>query len=159
PAAGAGYPNILYSTGAQVLHSIPPGQVQAQVRPGRGKRHLKGPGAAAHRQATALARTISHQEDHMTFVRYEPWALVNRLHRQFDRVLADTLGTQPEAASSPSVSWIPRVDIYEESDRFVVLADVPGVEPKDISITAEAGVLTIRGERRSEKKASDHGYE
>jgi len=95
----------------------------------------------------------------MTFVRYEPWALVNRLHRQFDRVLADTLGTQPEAASSPSVSWIPRVDIYEESDRFVVLADVPGVEPKDISITAEAGVLTIRGERRSEKKASDHGYE
>ena len=87
----------------------------------------------------------------MTFVRYEPWALVNRLHH--------SLGTKPQAASSPGVSWIPRVDVYEESDRFVVLADVPGVEPKDITITAEAGVLSIRGERRSEKKTSEHGYE
>jgi HSP20 family protein len=42
----------------------------------------------------------------------------------------------------------------------VVLADVPGVESKDINITAEKGVLTIRGERQSEKKASDNnGYE
>jgi len=95
----------------------------------------------------------------MTFVRYEPWALVNRLHRQLDRVLGDTAGTKPETAGSPSVSWIPRVDVYEESDRFVVLADVPGVEPKDITITAEAGVLSIRGERRSEKKTSEPAYE
>ena len=95
----------------------------------------------------------------MTLVSYEPWTLVNRLHRQLDQVFNKTAGV-PEAATSQNVSWIPRVDIYEESERFVVLADVPGVEPKDIDITAENGVLTIRGERRSQKKEPDkNGYE
>jgi HSP20 family protein len=94
----------------------------------------------------------------MTIVRYEPWALVNRLHQHLDQVFGETLGA-PEAASSPSVAWVPRVDIYEEANRFVVLADVPGVEPKDIDITAENGVLTIRGERRAEKRAAEQGFE
>ena len=52
------------------------------------------------------------------------------------------------------------MDIYEEAERFVVLADVPGVDAKDIDITADKGVLTIRGERRVEKKETDKkGYE
>ena len=94
----------------------------------------------------------------MTLVTYEPWSLFNRLHRQLDQAFNKTSDT--EAASAPSVSWIPRVDIYEEAERFVVLADVPGVEAKDIDITAEKGVLSIRGERRAEKKEADkNGYE
>ena len=40
-----------------------------------------------------------------------------------------------------------------------MVADVPGVEGKDIEITADKGVLTIRGERRSEKKAASEGFE
>jgi HSP20 family protein len=93
----------------------------------------------------------------MTLVTYEPWSLFNRLHRQLDQTFNKTTTAE---ASAPSVAWIPRVDIYEEAERFVVLADVPGVEPKDIDITAENGVLTIRGERRSEKKDTDkNGYE
>jgi HSP20 family protein len=94
----------------------------------------------------------------MALVRYEPWAVVNRLHHSLDQLFGESLGS-PEASSSPSVSWVPRVDIHEEKDRFVVLADVPGVEPKDIEITAENGVLTVRGERRSEKRETENGYE
>jgi HSP20 family protein len=99
----------------------------------------------------------------MAIVRYEPWHVVNRLHQTLDQVFNnqfsnDALGS-PEASSSPSVSWVPRVDIHEEKDRFVVLADVPGVEPKDIDITAENGVLTVRGERRAEKRETENGYE
>ena len=92
----------------------------------------------------------------MTFVRYEPWSLVNSLHRQFDQVLGQTLSTPTPNSETPSVSWLPRVDIYEEAERFVVLADVPGVEPKDINITAEKDVLTIRGERHADKKVSEN---
>ena len=40
-----------------------------------------------------------------------------------------------------------------------MLADVPGVDPKDIDITADHGVLTVRGERRSEKRETENGYE
>jgi HSP20 family protein len=87
----------------------------------------------------------------MTIVRYEPWALVDRFARQLDRALGD--------GAEASISWIPHVDIREEAERFVVVADVPGVEGKDIEITADKGVLTIRGERRSEKKAQGEGYE
>ena len=94
----------------------------------------------------------------MAIVRYEPWAVVNRLHQSLDQFFNETLSA-PEASSSPSVAWVPRVDIHEEKDRFVVLADVPGVEPKDIDITAENGVLTVRGERRAEKRETENGYE
>jgi len=88
----------------------------------------------------------------MTIVRYEPWAFVGRLQRQLDR----TLG---EAADGATVSWIPHVDIREEDERFVVVVDVPGVEPKDIDVTADKGVLTVKGERHSEKKASKDGFQ
>ena len=94
----------------------------------------------------------------MAIVRYEPWAVVNRLHQSLDQFFNETLSS-PEASSSPSVAWVPRVDIHEEKDRFIVLADVPGVDPKDIDITAENGVLTVRGERRAEKRETDTGYE
>jgi len=88
----------------------------------------------------------------MTLIRYQPWAFVSRLQRELDR----TLG---ENADSASVSWIPHVDIREEDERFVVVADLPGVEGKDIEITAEKGVLTVKGERRSEKKSAKDGFE
>ena len=100
----------------------------------------------------------------MALVRYEPWHVVNRLHQTLDQVFNNHFGddgalNSPEASSSPSVSWVPRVDIHEEKDRFVVLADVPGVDAKDIDITAENGVLTVRGERKAEKRETENGYE
>ena len=78
----------------------------------------------------------------MTLVRYEPWSAFNRLHHSLDQLFGDTLSS-PEASGSRAATWAPRVDIHEEKDRFIVLADVPGVEPKDINITAENGVLTV----------------
>jgi HSP20 family protein len=82
----------------------------------------------------------------MTVVRYQPWTLIDTLQRQLDQAFAAEGGEDTAAAE---VSWIPQVDVYEEPERYVVLADVPGVEPKDIHITAEKGVLTIRGEKRA----------
>jgi HSP20 family protein len=94
----------------------------------------------------------------MTLIRYEPWTAMSRLHRQLDQLFGDTFGT-PEAASAANVAWVPAVDVHEENDRFVVRADLPGVEQKDIEITAEDGVLTIRGERNNERRENGQGYE
>ena len=88
----------------------------------------------------------------MTIVSYEPWAFVSRLQRHLDRAVGET-------QDGASVSWIPHVDVREEAERFVVTADVPGVTPADIEITADKGVLTVRGERRTEKKSAAEGYE
>lgn len=89
----------------------------------------------------------------MTVVRYQPWALIDRLHRQLDQTLSS------ETADAAQTSWIPPVDIREEPERFVVLVDVPGVDPKDIHITADKGVLTIRGERRVRETQQQDGWQ
>ena len=47
-------------------------------------------------------------------------------------------------------TWAPAVNLKENKDGYVVQADIPGVEPKDIEVTLDNGILTIRGERREE---------
>ena len=81
----------------------------------------------------------------MTVVRYQPWTLIDSLQRQLDQAFSSETGDNAAA----DVAWIPQVDVYEEPDRYVVVADVPGVEPKDVRITADKGLLTIRGEKRT----------
>ena len=52
-------------------------------------------------------------------------------------------------------SWTPRVDVREEDSRYVILADIPGVDSKEIEISMDKGMLTIKGERKSETTAAD----
>jgi HSP20 family protein len=60
---------------------------------------------------------------------------------------------------SESVShWVPKVDVIEQQDHYVLKADLPGIDRKDIEIIFEDGALTLKGER-SESVDSDHdGY-
>lgn len=81
----------------------------------------------------------------------EPWHLLNRLNRDLEGFWGNSPSTE--------VAYIPAVDVHEEKDRFVVTADLPGVKPDEIEVTAEKGVLTLRGERKSEKRESSEGYE
>lgn len=90
----------------------------------------------------------------MSLVRYEPWNLLEQMRRDMDRAFESRGNAEPAATSD----WVPAVDIREEGDCFVIRADVPGVDPKDIEVHAEGGVLTIKGERESEKKESREGY-
>lgn len=54
--------------------------------------------------------------------------------------------------------WQPSLDIKEEPDKFVVKADIPGVELKDISLSIQEGALIISGQRESEVKSNKEGY-
>jgi len=94
----------------------------------------------------------------MTLIRYEPWNVLDRLHRQVDQIFGDSFAA-PAAAGDSSVTWIPSVDVQEESDKFLVRADLPGVDSKDISITSDNRVLTLRGERHFERKTNQKGFE
>jgi HSP20 family protein len=92
----------------------------------------------------------------MTLMRYQPWNLINQLHRELDRAFDGTLRSDSENAVV--ADWLPSVDIKEEPDRWVIQADLPGVDPKDIEITMEDGVLTLRGERKSESREERDGW-
>lgn len=91
--------------------------------------------------------------------RYRPSSLIHQLHRlsqEWDQLFEPN---HPEDNSLVETShWAPCVDIKEEADRFVLYADIPGVEPNDIEIAMEDGVLTIKGERSSSQKEESEGY-
>ena len=95
----------------------------------------------------------------MTVIRYEPGSLYNQLQNEINRLFESRVGPAGEDSSNVVTShWMPAVDIREEKDRFVLYADVPGVDPKDIEVTMENGVLTIRGERKLESEEEREGY-
>ena len=98
----------------------------------------------------------------MALVRYEPWNLLDRLQKEFNlQNLLDPYAREVEGEDYSNVvtsRWRPAVDIKEEEDRFVIYADLPGVDPKNIEITMEQGVLTLKGERSEETKEEREGY-
>lgn len=93
----------------------------------------------------------------MKLARYEPWGALTRLHDELDRLFDIRSPTETDKDMAYSY-WTPAVDVKEEANRFLVKADVPGVDPKDIEVTLENGVLTIRGERHAETKQEREGY-
>jgi HSP20 family protein len=54
--------------------------------------------------------------------------------------------------------WIPNMDFAEKADAFVVKLEVPGIEPKDIEVLFQNGLLTIRGEKKTEAEEKDARY-
>ena len=92
----------------------------------------------------------------MRLTRYEPWGLLNQLSRELSSPLYPATGEEKETASASD--WAPDVDIKEDDNQFVITADVPGVDPKDIDVHMENGMLSISGERSSETKEERDGY-
>jgi HSP20 family protein len=91
----------------------------------------------------------------MSLMRYQPWSPLDRWHPEVEQVFRGRPG-----ASEPIVTaWIPSVDVQEENDRFLVRADVPGVEATDFDISAEDGLLTIRGVRATKERSDSDGFE
>lgn len=89
----------------------------------------------------------------MQLIRYQPWRAFDLL----DRVLADSQG-RFDGDSTVAADWVPAVDIKEEAQRFVIHADLPGVNPQDVEITMEDGVLTLAGERKAESRDEENGW-
>ena len=66
--------------------------------------------------------------------------------------------TTSDESSVVTSQWAPRVDIVEEPDRFAIFADLPGVDPQDVEVLMDKGILSIRGERRSEMDTQNGRY-
>lgn len=87
----------------------------------------------------------------MNITRFEPWSVFNLLQRD----LADVSGRRSAPIdatddTSSAADWLPAVDIVEEKERYVLRADLPGVDPDAISISMDKGVLSLSGERTRE---------
>ena len=75
----------------------------------------------------------------------------NRMNRFIERAFAE-----PFTAPLPeSMGWVPAMDIVETAKEVTLTAELAGIDQKDVDITVEDGVLTIRGEKTEERKEED----
>ncbi len=91
-----------------------------------------------------------------TITRWEPFHGVTTLQDQINRLFNDAF--ERTGQQSNLSAWAPPVDIYETEQELVVKADLPDVDPKDLDIRVENNLLTIRGERKFEKKVNEENY-
>jgi HSP20 family protein len=92
----------------------------------------------------------------MSLVRYNPWSLFDQLNRELNNPLATVSGN--DDANVATANWAPSVDITENEEAFVLHADIPGVKPDDIEVSMDNGVLTIKGERKTEDKTEKENF-
>jgi HSP20 family protein len=79
------------------------------------------------------------------------------LQDQINRLFNDTFERTGQQESNLT-TWAPAVDIYENEHELVVKADLPDVDSKDLDIRVENNILSIRGERKFEKKVNEDNY-
>jgi HSP20 family protein len=117
---------------------------------------LKSPGATLSNDSKADSafyfKTLRIGGSEMSLVSYEPWLGVRQLQDDINRLFS---GWSTSDSSGVTADWVPNVDINEFEDKFQLYVDVPGVEPKDVDITLENGVLTISGERFVQAEKAD----
>jgi HSP20 family protein len=74
--------------------------------------------------------------------------------------LAHALGLHAQQGSgrAATTAWAPALDISERKDAYLVTVELPGVEPDDLEITLEDGLLTIQGERHFAHDSSEQQF-
>ena len=86
----------------------------------------------------------------MAMVPYREWAPFVQLRDDINRLFG-ALGDGE--TSGATADWVPAVDIHEYDERFALFVDLPGVDPGQVEITLANGVLTLSGERATERPA------
>ena len=95
----------------------------------------------------------------MNLVRWNPFgemtAMQNRINRMFNEPYWPTGRMDDDTGMG---MWNPVVDLYEKDDHFVIKAELPGVNKKDIAIDLKDRVLTLSGERSYENEVKEENY-
>jgi len=79
------------------------------------------------------------------------------LHRQVNRLFDDLLDNRPGTSLGTGATGWPQLEIEQEDKQIKVVAELPGVNEDDVELTIEDGVLSLSGEKRSERK-DESGY-
>ncbi|OGH70731.1 MAG: hypothetical protein A3C90_04380 [Candidatus Magasanikbacteria bacterium RIFCSPHIGHO2_02_FULL_51_14] len=88
----------------------------------------------------------------MALIRWSPWDPFEEMEKMFERF--------PSLPSMPSMShgFVPAMDMYETTDAVVVETPLAGVDMKDVDVSVEKGVLTVKGESKKEHEVDEKNY-
>jgi HSP20 family protein len=90
-----------------------------------------------------------------TISRFDPFR-GESWQNHFNRLFSEAFDRASEEGNL--TTWAPAVDIYETAQELVVKADLPDIKPEELDIRVENNILTIRGERKFEKKVNEGNY-
>ncbi len=94
----------------------------------------------------------------MSITRYDPFRELRLLQDEVNRLFSNNLSRSFDDEGLMRGAWTPSVDIYENKDQIVLEAELPGMNREDFELTIENNVLTLRGERRFEKKDESDNF-
>jgi HSP20 family protein len=92
----------------------------------------------------------------MTLTRWNPLREMEDLFETFARRPA--LRGDGGQENVTLADWAPRVDISESEEEYLIKAELPGIDKKDLKVTVNDGVLTLQGERKAEREEKDRKY-
>ena len=78
--------------------------------------------------------------------------------REMDRLLNRFLEGKLEEESSAGAQWVPSMDVSETKDSLIAKLEVPGMDPKDIQISLQENLLTIKGEKTQEQEEKEEHF-
>jgi HSP20 family protein len=99
---------------------------------------------------SAVSTTEQSTEEEWMLYRNSFSAPVFGLRREIDRLFEDTFG-RGEGMNS----WSPAVDVRESDNEMRLEVELPGINPEEVEVTADNGILTVRGEKKTERKEGD----
>ena len=94
----------------------------------------------------------------MAIVRWDPFDALLGAQEDMNRMFRRDWLRGPGGELAEAGAWSPAVDIYETEESLVVEAELPGVDPKDIDVSVDEGVLSLKGERKLEKVVKEENY-
>jgi len=86
-----------------------------------------------------------------------PEAVVN-MQREMERLMDDVASRKPPAVRFSPRTWQPAIDVYETDNDVVVLIELAGVKQDEIEVIVNNNILTIRGDRRDNKRGIKRTY-
>lgn len=94
----------------------------------------------------------------MSIVRYDPFRELRSLQDDMNRLFITAFPRSFDNEQIARSSWNPSVDIVENEQAIILEAELPGMKPEDVELSIENNVITIRGERKFEKKEENDNY-
>jgi HSP20 family protein len=94
-----------------------------------------------------------------SIIRWDPFKEMTLLQDRMNRLFEETSGRNRRGDEDYiSASWIPNVDVRETKNSLELQAELAGIDPKDVDVSVENGVLTVKGFRRFEKATEGETY-
>ncbi|MBN1374723.1 MAG: Hsp20/alpha crystallin family protein [Dehalococcoidia bacterium] len=91
-------------------------------------------------------------------MRWNPARELEEMDRYLGDMLGDTFWPSLRMRTPEIKAWMPALDVFERDDKFVVKAEIPGMDEENINVSVEGNSLVIKGQKDTEKEVKDEDY-